>query len=489
MPQLEHLPEPAEALLTVIIPVRVTGHYDMIGRLKYRFLDTKIPPSVNFLVIDEGSSEEDGIRLRAECNALGFRYFYAKSTKKRFCAAMARNIGVALAVTPFVMHEDIDLFPYPGFYQDVLEEIKLQDLSEQRSHFITVPAVYLSEAATKAAYSGNLSRNAILHDLLTKGPLTQTYLPASSVIITNRSYYLSIGGYNEKFDGWGLEDLEFAYRLTRSAKTFLPPSDHHILVEKGFASDSAYRGWRAQFRLHGELLSRKGICIFHAYHPKNPNWNNKELHQANKRLFHECVRKFDLEGHFLPSLRTIESDLKAIEKNSHILETAQTEPQNSQGKNMSYREKRLTSPGHLALGTPAGGSSHERNRIVDLDSPVYDIFRNWIVATQYSETTKHFHRTGHISGILIDARKLFKSGRYMEAAQAFDTISDLIPNKASYYREAAEAYYNAGQRHAAISRLEKARQLIPANRALTRRLRQMKTRWWPRFLQTPYKVK
>lgn len=77
----------------------------------------------------------------------------------------------------------------------------------------------------------------------------------------------------------------------------------------------------------------------------------------------------------------------------------------------------------------------------------------------------------------------------MEAAQAFDTISDLIPNKASYYREAAEAYYNAGQRHAAISRLEKARQLIPANRALTRRLRQMKTRWWPRFLQTPYKVK
>ncbi|WP_421591165.1 galactosyltransferase-related protein [Shinella sp. M27] len=291
-----------QPVLTVIITIRAAAHYDMVGRLRNRLLDTRIPSAVSFLVVDEGSQREDALRMMAICEELGFDYLRVDSDKANFCAATARNIGVSCARSTFVMHEDVDLFPYPGFYQDLLDEIVLQNLHDHSDRFITVPALYLSEQATENALTGNLSKNAIVHDFLTGGNLVTTFLPASSVIIVNRMYYLAIGGYNDQFNGWGLEDLEYAYRLVRANQQFVSPKDHTWLIESGYSSHSAYRGWRAQFRLHAELLSRKGIFIFHAHHLKDPAWRNKEQHQENKALFRACIERFDAEGHFLPAL-------------------------------------------------------------------------------------------------------------------------------------------------------------------------------------------
>jgi hypothetical protein len=119
-------------------------------------------------------------------------------------------------------------------------------------------------------------------------------------------YYLAIGGYNEQFNGWGLEDLEFAYRLVRSANTFMSPQDHAWLIEAGYATASSYKGWRAQFRLHGEMLSRKGLFVFHADHPKDPAWRNAELHGDNKKLFAASIEKFEAAGQHLPPLPAAE---------------------------------------------------------------------------------------------------------------------------------------------------------------------------------------
>jgi predicted glycosyltransferase involved in capsule biosynthesis len=293
-------------LLTVIITIRVSPHYDMIERLRNRLLDTRIPETVSFLVVDEGSSEADAARLASTCCELGFRYLRVEGSKPHFCAATARNIGASAATSPFIMHEDVDLFPYPGFYCDLLEEIDIQGLSRHSNRFITVPALYLSEQATEMALDGAINKNTLIHDYLTNGPLVSTSLPASSAIVVNRAFYLSIGGYNDQFNGWGLEDLEFAYRLTRSANAFLPPVDLPWLIEGGFTSFSAYRGWRSQFRLHGDMLSRKGIFIFHAWHPKDETWRNKNLHGGNKQLFKKSTAEFDAKGHTLPPLPATE---------------------------------------------------------------------------------------------------------------------------------------------------------------------------------------
>jgi predicted glycosyltransferase involved in capsule biosynthesis len=298
--------------LTVIITLRVARHYDMISRLRNRLLDTEIPDSVSFLVVDEGSDLGDSQRMSDVCAELGFRYFRIAANKVKFCAATARNIGAALASSEFIMHEDVDLFPYSGFYRDLIEEIKIQRLDRHSNRFITVPTLYLSDIATEKTLTGKISKNELLHDFLTSGPLVQTYLPASSAIVVNRMFYLSIGGYNDQFSGWGLEDLEYAYRLTRGAAIFLPPEDHQWLIEGGYATNPTYRGWRAQFRLHGELLSRKGIFIYHAHHPKDEAWRNRELHSNNKVVFARSIEQFDIFGHHLPPIPALENGRSLI---------------------------------------------------------------------------------------------------------------------------------------------------------------------------------
>lgn len=289
-------------LLTVIITIRAASHYDMIGRLRHRLIDTRMPANISFMVVDEGSPYPDADRMVETCAELGFDYIRIDTEKMNFCAATARNIGACNARSKFIMHEDVDLFPYPGYYQDLLEEIEIQGLDKHSTRFVTVPAIYLTEDATEAVLAGKLSKNAILHDHLTKGPLTITTLPASSAIIVNRMHYLAIGGYNEKFNGWGLEDLEYAYRLVRSTQTFLTPQDPQWLIEGGYVTHSAYRGWRSQFRLHGDLLMRKGIVTFHAHHPKDKSWRNINQHSGNKALFNASIAEFDDGTYSLPSL-------------------------------------------------------------------------------------------------------------------------------------------------------------------------------------------
>ncbi len=289
-------------ILTVLITIRVASHYDMLERLRFRALDTKRPASVNFLVIDEGSSLEDAERLKVACAEVGFDYVRHSTAKDLFCLAGARNIGASLAKSQYIMFEDVDLFPYPGFYQDILDEIRIQGLDKHSNRFLTVPCLYLSEQATQAALAGTVSKGEILHDHLTGGPLVDFALPASSVLVINRMFYLSIGGSNDQFKGWGLEDLELAYRLTRDNNRFISPKDHQWLIEGGYAHNPTYRGWRAQFRMHGELLARKSIYIFHANHPRDTTWRNPDLHRANKAIFKSSNESFDAKGHTLPSL-------------------------------------------------------------------------------------------------------------------------------------------------------------------------------------------
>jgi len=770
---------PAQALLTVIITLRASEHYDMASRLRYRMLDTCLPDEVVFSVVDDASPEPEANKIESICAELGFAYHRIDSKKASFCAATARNFGASVATTRFIVHEDIDLFPYPGFYQDIIDEIDIQELKDDASRFITVPALYLSEAGTMAAVSGQTSKNKIMHELLTRGPSVTSYLPASSVILVDRLHYLSIGGYNERFNGWGLEDLEFAYRLTRANNTFASPFDHRFLSEGAFATETRYRGWRAQFRLHGELLGRKGTVIFHAHHPKDGAWRNKELHAANKRLFRECVEKFDQSGQYLPSLPMRERgkslifgrgtfaynpallplwgdtevkgyqdfaamDIASYARENHIDRLIFTNPYantqrlavynaaraakipyfvvergaltdsmfiddtgfccestryqrkywpeeldgarlkrvksyiesevnsssalEKQGARLGSRQARQTLgisdtkrvlfipfqsrsdttvnyfagdigsfdnfvslvkevvnalppdwvvvfkkhplsvvqedvPGAVDIGnmhikdildicdyvllmnsgvgvlsllfgkpviytaqafyaddalnrkaSSAGdvlsllkegfsvdeGSrlrfisylledfysfgkftvrekQHTENakltiteridyyrinllgtrllngnggaRVIDVGAPIYDPFREWIVTNRYSEKSSSFQMPGSVLAIAAEARRLFLDGKYSKAAELFDEAAALLPDKATHYREAAEAYYRSGRRKPALARLKTARRIIPANKALLRRIRQMTYPWIPRSWETPFEIK
>lgn len=293
------------AILTVIIPIRTSDTYDLVERIKYRSLDESAGDGVSFLVVDYGSKDSDGELIRDVCRNLKFDYVYTRVNDYSFSAGAARNLGAQYARTKYIMHEDVDLFPYKGYYNDLLKEIILQDLDSNWKKFITVPAIYLSEEATESMLVRGVDRSELVHKYLTGHKDIWTVLPASSVILVNRHYYLSIGGYNPAFNGWGLEDLEYAFRLVHAGSEFMPPHDNRFLVEGGYASFSAYRGWRTRFRLHGDLLMRKSIFAVHAYHPRDSVWFNPERHALNKSIYDVSVKRVEEGSYRLTPLRDL----------------------------------------------------------------------------------------------------------------------------------------------------------------------------------------
>ncbi|KAB0670658.1 glycosyltransferase [Aeromonas veronii] len=295
-----------ESELTVIITLRSVEHYDMVSRLAYRKFDLDIPDSVSFLVVDDGSSSIESSKIRAQCNELGFSYIKIHSGDYKFSPGRARNIGAQYAKTKYIMHEDVDLIPYVGFYRQILNEIKLNALDYNMGLFLSIPVAYLNCQATEEYMSLPVEErnNIFFHRLMVGCDNTfDFFMPASSVIVVSRHYYLSIGGYNEQFVDWGLEDLEYAYRLTRSSNRFHTPSRYKDLISKPvFSQQFEYRGWRNQFRLHGELCFRKGIILFHAWHPVDKKWRSAKGHNKNMKMFNMSVDKFERNGHTLPYL-------------------------------------------------------------------------------------------------------------------------------------------------------------------------------------------
>lgn len=296
-----------DALLTIIIPYRQNFHYNMIERISYRReYDSNISNKITFLVVDDGSDIIASNNAKMICKLNKFNYLYINSREDNFSLARSRNVGAMYAKTNYIAYEDIDLCPYDGYYNDLLQEIE-NHLNDSDDDFISIPVIYLTDRYSQEYLKNPINKRKEFIQRLYQGD-NNWYLfimPASSVIIINRYYYLTIGGQNEKFNGWGLEDLEFAYRITRLSKKFHSPTNYKKLITSPFSRQFDYNGWRVQYRLHGELCYRKNIILFHIYHPIDNEWRNKEEHKNNEKLFMQCIEDFEKRGHYLPCLPDI----------------------------------------------------------------------------------------------------------------------------------------------------------------------------------------
>jgi predicted glycosyltransferase involved in capsule biosynthesis len=292
-------------IMTSIVILRANRVYDMVERISYRAIYENMA-TLEILIVNDGSSQEDSRRIEELCEINGFSYLELDTRHEDFNASRARNMGAIYAKGQFIMHEDIDLIGYAKFYKDIITQIEIQGLYSDNTQIMTVPVAYLSQDASDNFFELNDSfRKPYFIDSYLKGETHnfEFFMPASSLIVISRYYYLMIGGYNERFKNWGLEDLEFIYRCLKSTKKFaLPERDKALFTTPAFAKQLTYKGWRTMFRLHGDLMFQQGIIMFHIFHDKDKKWRNKQSHENNVELFNECTRRFDVEGHYLPPL-------------------------------------------------------------------------------------------------------------------------------------------------------------------------------------------
>lgn len=257
-------------LLTIIIPIRITkSRSDLIERLEYFKEDIHIPPNVNILVVDDGSRPEDYAKIKLLED--GVRVNVISTGRKHyqhFSLSIARNVGAQQADGEFILFYDADLAPYPNFFNDLLREIEINGMHEETTHFLMCPVIYLSDAGYEVykTTSPELRRQFFISAMLRGDTdLIEKFSSGTSAIVVRRHYYLSRGGSDVSFQGWGFEDYELITRLIRRSRQF-PLPENWLSCDGNFMTINKYSGWKSIYRLHGDWLGNKGIYLFHIPH-------------------------------------------------------------------------------------------------------------------------------------------------------------------------------------------------------------------------------
>lgn len=128
-------------------------------------------------------------------------------------------------------------------------------------------------------------------------------------------------------------------------------------------------------------------------------------------------------------------------------------------------------------------------RFLDVNAPIYDQYREWIRSQKYAESGGSKAQPGNSREAATRARNAYHRGQHGEAARLFDLAAKLTPNKATHYREAAEALFALGDKQGALSRLQTARRLAPDNKSVRRRIREMNRPRWLQFASKPFPIK
>lgn len=298
-----------EKLVTVVLPVRVcSSRPDALRRLAFPRLDERIPDSVGFVVVDDGSPPSMAQSLRDQAADLGYQYLRLDTEAEHFSVGRCRNAAAMLSGARYVFMQDIDLMPYPGFYADLVREICAQGIAGDVTDFIMVGVAYLTEGATEEFLNCDpeCRRQTFLHRTLIQDTASiEKFSTGTSACLYDREYYLARGGNDAAFRGWGYEDLEFNTRLIRLNRKF-PLPEQWLEDNSSFAAVSQYRGWKAAYRLHGDATFAKGIALFHAWHPVERSGGYASRRDANRQLFLRRMAEFAQDGREpepLPSLR------------------------------------------------------------------------------------------------------------------------------------------------------------------------------------------
>lgn len=288
-----------EFLLNVIIPVRVTkNRTDILDRLEYPLIDQNLPKSVNFIVVDDGSTYEYSERLKEKCLEVGFDYIHIDSELKPWCLPRARNIGAMYSKSKYIMFQDVDLLPYNRFYEDVIGEIKTQELDRHIDNFLMIGVIYLNDQLS-TEYIKNSAvpsiKNEYIQKLYNGDSGIEKFSTGTSVNVFNREYFLIRGGNDEDFIQWGYEDIEFMTRCIRLNKRFPLPEEFGRDISN-FSNITEYKGWKSIYRLFGDMTFMKGIVMFHASHPVDDNSDYQQHKHENRKLFEKKQLQFARDG-------------------------------------------------------------------------------------------------------------------------------------------------------------------------------------------------
>lgn len=198
----------------------------------------KDAPPFEILICDDGSRRETLQVLESTCRTLGAMLLTQEN--KGFRAASARNMAIRKAQYEIAMFLDDDLRVLPNF----LKEHSKVHSQESRSIALIGPRLNVPKRFMMADTVALEPLIKILKDdrekkygVLFKGNrLRKARCPWKVFYTCNASVHLTdlraIGGFDESFIGYGLEDNELAYRLFKLGIKFVSSNQIPVFHEE-----------------------------------------------------------------------------------------------------------------------------------------------------------------------------------------------------------------------------------------------------------------
>lgn len=287
----------------IVIPVRSRDEYDILSRLRWR-LSYNLPENFNFIIVDYGSNFQEHELIEELCKQNNFNYIYVEEAVNQIWnASKARNIALLNSKADYILFEDVDLLSHKEFYQWINNQIESL-IIEGEWPFFVIPVSYLTE---NGALDINFSLSTKEYNQLTteilrvpNSDLIAFHAPASSYLVCSREQAISVGGYDESFEGWGFEDSDFWVKLLRE-QDIEKPREFYRLDTREYSNQVQWRGWRTLFRIYADIIAYKGIYSFHIWHPIAEH-RNDNVRKKNHQIFLANMEYYKQENYALKPL-------------------------------------------------------------------------------------------------------------------------------------------------------------------------------------------
>lgn len=218
--------------ITTVIPIRNIGRGEAVKTV-VNSIRSQLFPNIEIIIAEQDETKNPQVSKLGPC-----KYLLAKSkySAQPFTKAMAFNLGVANATNPKIVLHDADIVPQRNYVNKIYSILDSHD-----GVHIGAKVLYINEASSR-----QINRLAKI-DPKKECERVVTYFEGGSLACTKKAYF-SCGGFNEIFEGYGIEDCDFFDRLKYNTKFYNERSEDFVHLWHGRTT-----GWQRYHRRNKQI--------------------------------------------------------------------------------------------------------------------------------------------------------------------------------------------------------------------------------------------
>jgi glycosyltransferase involved in cell wall biosynthesis len=228
--------------ISVVIPTY--NRREVLVRTLNAFADQDIQIKYEVIVCDDGSSDDTADTVIRMMRESSFELRYVRQERAGWRLAATRNMGIAAATGSLILFLDDDIIPIPSFLS-----------AHYKAHYkpgivsigYNYPLLHESEKGCTFIGLDIRDKDFAAYPNLNKPGWSLMY---GGNFLVDHALLDEVGHFDERFQGWGVEDIELAYRLSRHGARFVlekkaygwhqynpNPVSHRLRQEQGLRPD------------------------------------------------------------------------------------------------------------------------------------------------------------------------------------------------------------------------------------------------------------